>query len=65
MSAKAELPPVLTPRLLKALLRVGAINAGETQRQHRGLDARAHPPGLKEAYAEVKAAEEERDRKRA
>lgn len=52
----------LTPRLFKALLRVGEINAVELDRTFDGLPARERPPGLLAAYAEVKAAERARDR---
>jgi hypothetical protein len=48
---------VLTQRQVKAHLQVGAINAVEVDRQMRGLDARPNPPGLAEAYAEVRAAD--------
>lgn len=43
-------------RLFEALLRVGEVNANELERVLDGEPSREHPPGLKEAYAELEAA---------
>lgn len=51
-------PP--TERQIKARLKLGAINANESERVRRGLPSRAVPPGLPEALAEVRAAKEEK-----
>ena len=61
---RAEPPPRMTKRLLRAALRVGEINAGELQRTFRGLPAREHPPRLKAAYAELEAAKKAANRRR-
>lgn len=52
----------MTKRLFSALLRVGEINATETARMlDDGLPPRECPPGLTEAYAEVRAAKRASD----
>lgn len=53
----------LTKRLIEAALRVGEINAREMAQVLRGRPSREQPFGLKEAYAELREAEEERDKK--